>query len=179
MSILKQKSESLVMVNEDIQKLRHGNIVKGSFALRSKTYETDKGNIKYIEEQDYLIDYEKGSIKRALNSKISNWAEHVLFNVRNFDHEKYDDYSNAKYMLYVDYDYISPEVICCDDEKTHKISKFMRKVQNGNSLKYVVFGDSISAGGEASRDELTFYNRFAEKVRGYNRSSKIIYFRKY
>ena len=51
MSILIQRSESLVMINEDDQKLRYKNIVKGSLVLRSKTFDADEGNIQYIEEQ--------------------------------------------------------------------------------------------------------------------------------
>lgn len=173
MNILKQQSESLVMKNDDIQKLRYNNIVKGSLKIRSKTFETDKGKISYKEDKDYIVDYVNGLVIRKPDSKIPNWADHILCGITDFDHAEYADYSNKQYMVYADYDYLQSEIQRCNNEKTCKISRFIKKAQNGESLRYIVFGDSISAGGEASRDELTFFNRFAKELQKYNKLARI------
>lgn len=165
----RQFSESLVMANDMEQHFRYKCIVEGSLNVRSKTLSTDEGNIEYIEGKDFLVDYKEGLIWRTQYSTIPNWGKHVLYGKSDFDHKLYEDCSNRKYTIYADYVFETGNESLSGDTKkcssSNKLNHVIEKCSKGEAINYVVFGDSISAGGDASREEFTFYNRFADKMR--------------
>lgn len=165
--IKRQLMETIVLVEEKGQKLRYSGIQPGVYA-RSHAVSTDKGNVVYVEGEDYVIDCKAGTISRTRRSRIPDWGNHPVYGIKGFDHRDYPDYSNRDYMIYIDYDYES------EDEVNEGISvlapvntldRLIRKLEAGQPLRYIVFGDSISAGGDASRDEFAFYNLFADDLR--------------
>ncbi len=165
--IKRQLMETIVLVQEEGQQLRHSGIQPGAY-VRSHAVSTDKGNVIYIENEDYVIDYKSGTISRTGRSRIPDWGNHPVYGVKGFDHRDYPDYSNRGYMIYIDYDYES------EDEVNEGISvlasvntldRLIRKLKAGQPLRYVVFGDSISTGGDASRDDFAFYSLFANDLR--------------
>lgn len=170
MPIMKQKSESLVMVRQRAESLRRKDIIRGSIKLRSKTIEMDEGNVNYLEDEDFIVDHKKGTIERTKNSRIPDWSNHVLFGKKNFNHTLYNDYSNKGYTIYADYDYKSiDDDNDCEIEGSGyrnaiKILEFLEKLKKRKKVNFVIFGDSISCGCEASRKEFMFFNRFATEL---------------
>ncbi|WJH32646.1 GDSL-type esterase/lipase family protein [Paenibacillus sp. CC-CFT747] len=122
--------------------------------------------IEYVEGLDYVVDYQKATICRMKGSRIPDWSVHPLYGITDFDHTKYEVYSNRAYTVYAVYD---GEAAVSDLEYHQGSSKLAAiipraaaKLQEGKEVVFVVYGDSISAGGEATQERFTFYHRFAE-----------------
>ncbi|WP_409345849.1 SGNH/GDSL hydrolase family protein [Paenibacillus sp. MBLB4367] len=164
----RQTAESFVFVNEEWQKLSFDPV--RSLVLRSGTLPTDDGCTVYTEGEDYVVDKAGGAVRRTPGSRIPNWAEHAMCGLSTFDHSRFADYSNKRFTVFGDYDYqersgangsAGNEPYDCGVRLARTIGKLSR----GERIRYVVFGDSISCGGEASRDALAYYNLFAEALR--------------
>ena len=166
----RQTGESFVFVHEHWQKLRHAAV--RNFRLRSGTLPTDDGHIEYVAGEDYDIDEAAGAVRRLPGSRIPNGAEHALYGATNFDHNRYADYSNKRFTVYGDYDY---EESIGDDAYAEgsdpsgvgvaRLDRTIGKLSRGEKVRYVVFGDSISCGGEASREAFGYANLFADELR--------------
>lgn len=162
-----QKGESVVLHNEESHKLRYCSIVR-CVSVRSCTLSADDGNVEYVEGKDFVMDYAKGTITRTKGSRIPDWAEHVLFGVSNFNHNLYKDCSNRSYTIYMDYEYdkgANPPSETSSRIRQRTLQRTISKLAKQESVRYIVFGDSISAGGDASREEFAFYHRFADELR--------------
>jgi len=169
-----QKNESLVLIKEEWSSLRYGNIVESSICLKKQPLqEQNDASIIYYKSIDYVIDIEKGRIRRSRQSRIPNWSQNVFYNQINFDHTQYDSYGNSEFTVYVDYEYddlkhdfdrgtsqtLSPNI-------SRGLSpKFISKLNAAGKVRYVVYGDSISTGAEASIEENKYFNRFADYIR--------------
>ena len=165
-----QVGESIVMVGEKTQKLRYSDIIKGSVHVRSKTLASDEGNEEFTEGADFVINYMEGTIRRIASGRIPDWSNHVLYGNTNFNHTLYEDYSNDKYTLYMDYSYVDKGMAVHSLEGSNagfgkKLQHSAAKLKQGCSINYVVYGDSISTGAEASRDCYKYFNRFADRLR--------------
>ncbi|GBG09434.1 hypothetical protein PAT3040_04080 [Paenibacillus agaridevorans] len=161
------KGESVVFVGQTPQKLRHGNVVRCLSVGTGQGSDHPK-DVTYMEQEDFVIDYEAGTIARTENSSIPDWRSHVVYGKESFDHRDYADCSNRKFTVYVDYEYIeeSEEAHAdCADAEGEQLRRVRAKIAAGENIRYVVFGDSISAGGDASRDEYAFYQLFAGELR--------------
>lgn len=164
---VKQTAESLVLVGQEKQQLRFRPIVKGSVSVRTHTNPEHMESVSFKEGKDFMIDYDTGLIARTVASSIRDWADHVFFQDLNFDHQRFEEYSNRSFTVFIDYEY----------EQDHHQSKAgmgigasqvlkntKKKLNAGQEAVYVVFGDSISEGGEASDESYTFYQRFAHRL---------------
>jgi acyl-CoA thioesterase-1 len=162
---LNQLAESFVFVNEEKQRLQFRPAVKGSVRLRSHTDSSHSDVVTFVEGVDYEIDYENGLIARASGSRIPNWSKHVLYGISEFDHTLYDDYSNRSFTVYADYEYVCiKDGDAAQGRKGDGIDVLLsvkQKLGLGKEITYVVYGDSISEGGEASEDRFAYYSRFA------------------
>lgn len=165
MKIKYQKAESLAFVNEDWSSLRYENLIENSIFLRKEPSNgSDQAITIFHEHSDYIVDWQKGRIKRTKGSSIPDWSQNVFYNQENFDHTQYDRYGNSEFTVYIDYEYEDLE----DLTECHDIIKLSQKFVSGTNsgtIRYVVFGDSISTGAEASREENMYFNRFADHIR--------------
>jgi acyl-CoA thioesterase-1 len=164
--IKQQSMETIVLVQEEGHKLRYSGILPGVY-VRSHACSTDDGNRVYMENEDYVVDYKAGVISRTKQSRIPDWRDHPVYGMKEFDHRDYPDYSNRGYMIYIDYHYESEQRIdgMLLHAPTNTLERLIRKLEGKQAVRYVVFGDSISTGGDASRDEFAYYSLFAEAVR--------------
>ncbi len=67
----------------------------------------------------------------------------------------------------VDYEYDQMEnehVVKSSSLQADPLRRVVAKLLNKEKVRYLVFGDSISAGGDASREEFAFYNRLASEL---------------
>lgn len=175
---VKQTAESLVFVGQEKQQLRFHPIVKGSLSLRTHTNSEHVKSVSYKEGKDFIVDYETGLIARTVASSIRDWADHVFFQNLNFDHHLFEEYSNRSFTVFIDYEYER-------EQHQHQLNagmslgasrllkNTMKKLNAGQEAVYVVFGDSISEGGEASEDSYTFYQRFAHRLSAISSSGNL------
>lgn len=169
MEIREQVKESVVFVGEAAHQLRYRPIVEGSFRLRSKPAGDDPDNFTFTEGEHYTIDCANGTIRRLPDSAIPDWRNHPMYNKSDFNHTDYPNFSNKAYTLYADYRHL-PSPDDSDEERDdlspEALAAVRDKLARGERITYVVFGDSISTGAEASRDDRKFYNLFAQTLAG-------------
>lgn len=167
----KQVGETLVMVGEEPQSLRYKRVVEGSIDLRSKLDRNDPDNVSYTEGKDFVVDYAGGTIRRLPGSELPDWRAHPTYGIAKFNHVDYPDYSNKSFTVYVDYQFamsndpgngVEPAQI---HPIPDRLAALFDKLERGAAVTYVVFGDSISTGAEASAAPRTYFNRFAETLR--------------
>ncbi|WP_139995215.1 SGNH/GDSL hydrolase family protein [Paenibacillus paridis] len=160
--------EAFVLVKDEELPLRR-RPMPGSRVRVFSDADRDKADlIEYIEGTDYTVDYTKAAIRRTANSRIADWSLHPMYGVVHFDHTAYGDSSNRAYTVYAEYDYAS-EAETADSYAQQEGSQLSTllpivaaKLQSGEEVVYVVYGDSISTGGEASQECFAYYRRFAD-----------------
>ncbi|WP_256758861.1 GDSL-type esterase/lipase family protein [Cohnella sp. WQ 127256] len=165
----RQLAESFVFMREEALPLRYKPITEQPVALRNCSRSDHPERIDYVEGKDYIIDYEQGTIRRSEDSRIPDGALHPMYGVIGFDHNLYPDYSNQTYTVYVDYSTESEtsgkSLTAVDIEQSGLLNHVVGKLKAGEEIVYVVYGDSISTGGEASEESLTYFGRFADTLR--------------
>ena len=150
------QGESLVLATTKPGRLCFDSLVKRSVIVRS-TYQRYNANSKiYLEGIDYTVDYDKGEIQRTFNSSIPDYAKHILYGKKDFDHTKFTDFSNHPYFIWVDYVTQNGERLAQPNDQSKYLVNFRKKLETGKPVTIVSYGNSITAGGEASTTELRF-----------------------
>ncbi|WP_158543987.1 GDSL-type esterase/lipase family protein [Cohnella sp. OV330] len=164
----KQTAEAFVLIREEPSPLRYRPLRGQALDLRSHSDPSHPDNARYEEGKDYVVDYDEGWIRRERGSRIPDGSHHPIYGMRPFDQATYPDYSNRAYTVYADYaieaGQVEAAVTAADVERSGLLERTIRKLANGEEATYVVYGDSISAGGEASEPRLAYYNRFADQL---------------
>lgn len=152
--------ESLVLADTLSGKLCFDALLKESVVVRS-TYQSTNPMCKiYKEGIDYTVDYEKGKVSRTTNSSIPDYATHPLYGEKNFDHTKFTKYSNHSYFVWVDYETTAETTLAAVNEQSQYLIQTKKKLETGQPLSIVSYGNSITAGGEASDTTLRFQYRY-------------------
>ena len=150
------QGESLVLAATQPGRLCFDSLVKKTVIVRS-TYQRQFANSKiYIEGVDYIVDYDKGEIQRTIHSSIPDYSKHVLYEKKDFDHTKFTDFSNHPYFVWVDYLTKNGERLAKPNDQSKYLVNFRKKLESGQALSIVSYGNSITAGGEASSTEYRF-----------------------
>lgn len=165
--------ETLVFVGEEAQRLRHRPDASAGVALCAM----QDASVRYEEGADFLVDYDTGRIRRTPQSRIPDWRGHPAWGIRPFDHRYHENYSNASYTCLAEYRTDDPETdggAAADADSLlrglslrlpERLPRLHRKLQRGETASYVVYGDSISTGAEASAPERAYFERFASALR--------------
>ena len=156
--------ESLVLDKVNPVNFMFNKIIPGSVVVRNNYDAKAKGNIIYKKGEDYLIDYKNGAIKRTEKSKIPDYSKHSLFGIKNFDYTKVKNYSNQPFFIWVDYKTENNADISKPVLYQKNIKKTVEKLNSGKPVKIIVFGDSISCGGEVTEPRFAFYERFKKSL---------------
>ena len=154
--------ESAVLAKQLPTKLMYKKIIPGSVIVK-KSY--DGKTSAYKEGKDYVIDYEKGIIRRTAKSKIPDYSKHSLYGIKNFDYTKVKNYSNQPFFIWIDYQTENDTDISKPIIYQKNIKKTLDKLKNGKKVKIIVFGDSISTGAEATKPRYTFFERFKTQLK--------------
>jgi len=150
------QGESLVLAATQPGRLCFDSLVKKTVIVRS-TYQRQFANSKiYIEGVDYIVDYDKGEIQRTIHSSIPDYSKHVLYEKKDFDHTKFTEFSNHPYFVWVDYVTKNGERLAKPNDQSKYLVNFRKKLESGQALSIVSYGNSITAGGEASSAEYRF-----------------------
>lgn len=144
-----------------------------------RVYSVDlSGNeTEYFEGKDFIIDYQRGTIKRSDTSSVPNYTEHhVSYSSGKFlwindpDPEKYNPDYNRQYQVKVDYDYYvcENELIPLDNNSDCLSDGFRSKIVNGEDITIALCGDSIGAGADTNGDDifLNYLDKTLEKYYG-------------
>jgi len=157
--------ESLVLAGTTPGKLLYRNVRPDGVVVRS-TYLPDKTATIYEAGRDYVVDAAAGTISRTSTSRIPDFATNVLYGKRDFDHSQFPGYGNLPFTVYVDYaSDDTPIALAEPTDATVKLARTGAALRSGKPLKIVAFGDSITAGGEASSVELQYPFRYAAHLR--------------
>jgi acyl-CoA thioesterase-1 len=161
-SAINIEGESLVLADTIPGKLCFDALTKDSIVVRS-TYQAINPLCKiYKEGIDYTVDYDKGEIKRTITSRIPDYSKHPLYGQKDFDHTKFSNLSNHTYFIWVDYLITNREPLAKPNDQSKYLVNSRKKLETGEPLSIVSYGNSITAGGEASSTELRFQYRYVD-----------------
>lgn len=159
------KGESLVLASIIPSKLCFDSISNKSVIIRSTYLANDSMCKVYIEGVDYIVDYKYGEIKRTKNSSIPDYSKNPLYGKKDFNHTQYSNYSNHPYFIWVDYTTKNGEQLAKSNDQSKYLKKFRKKLEDGIPITIVSYGNSITAGGEASSTDLRFQYRWVNYLK--------------
>ncbi|WP_394793480.1 SGNH/GDSL hydrolase family protein [Armatimonas sp.] len=156
--------ESFVLTHTDLGRFCVERVTKGSVRVRSTFLPDKPGSIVYTERQDYVVDYVKGTLARTPGSRIPDFSTNTLYGQKDFDHTKFPGFTNHPWFVWVDYKASTKTPWARRNGQSRALSAVKKKLQTGGAFKIVSYGDSITAGGEASEDALRFQWRWAASL---------------
>ncbi|WP_135550265.1 SGNH/GDSL hydrolase family protein [Paenibacillus cymbidii] len=163
---VQQQTEAFVFVKEEALPLRRRPLPGARVRVFSNADKANPDLIEYVEGLDYAVDYTNASIHRLTGSHIADWSIHPLYGLVGFDHAKYPDFKNGAFTVYAEYDYTpeqaDPSIPSVMNKLSTLLPRVTKKLQTGEEVVYVVYGDSISTGAEASQESFAYFRRFAD-----------------
>jgi len=161
-----QRGESVVLIGQSPARLTFSPRPPYPIVVRS-TYLPDlPQTVVYQPGRDFLAD-DAGYLWRTPHSRIPDFRTNALFGKKDFRHEQFPGYGNGSFFVYVDYTPRQkfaprPAKAGCG---AARLPRTQAKLRAGGVVRIVAFGDSITAGGEASTPKLVFWERWAEALR--------------
>jgi lysophospholipase L1-like esterase len=159
---VKVSGESLVLAKTEPGNLCFDGVVKGTLVLRSTYLPGADGSVVYEEGKDFVVDYDKGTVARTAESRIPDYSKHAAYGMKDFDHTKLKDVSNHPYFVWADYETTRGKPFAQPNDQGKFLANAKKKLEAGGPFLIGTYGDSITAGGEASAPELRFQNLFAK-----------------
>jgi len=156
------EGESLVLAKTDPGNLCFDQVVEGSLTLRSTFVAGKEGSVVYEEGRDYVVDYAKGTIARTADSRIRDYSTNSLYEQKDFDHTKFAGFSNHAWFVWTDYQTTNGEAWAKPNDQSKYLADVRKKLEAGGPFKIASYGDSITAGGEASEVRFRFQQRFGK-----------------
>lgn len=153
--------ESVVFIGET--PAAFAAIPTGSVVVRS-TFVPATNTITYVEGQDYVLDPLAGTLRRTSNSRLPDFRTNVLFGAKNFDHSRYPGFGNTAFFAFVDYAHAPGVPWPVQLDQSAWLTRSRTRLAEGGPFKVVAFGDSITAGGDATSSDLIFWKRWADHL---------------
>jgi len=161
----KQVGESVVLAGVSPATLMFRPVAKGSVSIRS-TYRPGLANtIEYREGRDYEVDYATGEIRRLPESAIPDYSKNSLYGVKDFNHSDYPGFGNFKEFVFVDYRPKSRFPWPVQSRQVKLLKATRERLERGGTLKVAAFGDSITAGGDATAPDLIYWEQWLTALR--------------
>jgi lysophospholipase L1-like esterase len=158
-----QTGESVVLIAEEPARLawpmRHQPVEIHNTYLKNLPQ-----TIRYEAGRDFVVDYKRGEIRRTAQSRIPDFRTNMLYGIEDFDHSKFPGFGNGKFFVFVDYATKGKVNWPKQPSQIEFLSKTREKLQRGDNVKIVAFGDSITAGGDATEPKLIFWQRYADAL---------------
>jgi len=161
-----QAGESVVLIGQEPSRLAFSPKPPHPVAVRSTYLPGLTETVVYSPTRDFLLD-DYGQIWRTPGSRIPDFRTNILFAQVDFRHDKFPGYGNKPFFVYVDYTHsgkFQPPP-AKREFGAAMLPKTQAKLRAGEKLRIVAFGDSITAGGEASVPKLIFWERWADALR--------------
>ncbi len=161
-----QRGESILLAGAEPANLEFEPLLSKPFVLRSTYREGLPRTIIYEPGRDYLVT-PSGQISRAPGSRIPDFATNILYRKEDFRHEQFPGFGNGPFFVYADYwhreKWVAPAVN--PELGARRLPQTRKKLLAGGRVRIVAFGDSITAGGDASEPSLIFWARWAASLR--------------
>jgi lysophospholipase L1-like esterase len=161
-----QIGESVVLISQEPARLAFSPEPPWPIVVRSTYLSGLPQTIVYQQGRDFVAD-EFGHLWRTPDSRIPDFSTNILFGKEDFDHSKFPGFGNGAFFAYVDYTHrgkFQPKP-AKPEFGAAMLPKTQAKLRAGESLRLVAFGDSITAGGDASAPKLIFWERWATALR--------------
>lgn len=162
---MRVQGESLIFVGTKPANLCFDQVVPGSLKLRSTYSARKEGSLSYEEGRDYVVDYAHGTITRTAASRLPDYTTNCLYGQKDFDHTKFPGFSNHKWFVWADYRTTDGKPWAQPNDQSRYLKAVRAKLQQGGPFKIATYGDSITAGGEASITRYRFQWRYAHYLR--------------
>lgn len=162
----KQIGESVVLAGTDPASLMYGPLAKGSVVVRSTYRPGLQNTVVFQEGRDYSVDYSTGQIRRLAGSAIPDYSKNQLFGVKDFNHSNYPGFGNFREFVFVDYRPKERFRWPVQARQDSFLKRTRERLKRGEPLKVAAFGDSITAGGDATAPELIYWERWVAALRG-------------
>jgi|GEM_PF-146889 len=159
---MKVQGESLVLAKTDPGNLCFDHVAKGSVVVRSTYLAGAEKSVVHKEGVDYTVDYEKGTIARTEASAMPDFSRNMLYGQKDFDHTKFPGFTNHPFFVWVDYTTTGGRPWARPNDQTPYLAKTRARLEAGGPFRIVSYGDSITAGGEASTPDLRFQAMFGK-----------------
>jgi lysophospholipase L1-like esterase len=158
-----QTGESLVFIGQEPASLAFTPSRARPIDVRSIYRDDLPKTIHYEAGRDYVLTG-SGGIQRTPDSRIPDFGTNILYGKEDFNHSQFPGYGNGPFFVYVDYHHREawkPKT----EFSARALPSTRRKLLAGGALRIIAYGDSITAGGEASEPGLVFWERWAEALR--------------
>jgi acyl-CoA thioesterase-1 len=161
-----QTGESVVLVGEVPTSLAFAPLLSKPVVVRSTYREGLPQTIHYEPGRDYLLEA-LGQIRRTPGSHIPDFGNNILYGKEDFRHDQFPGFGNGPFFVYVDYAHRGSWELppTKTDLGAARLPNTRKKLQTGKQVRIVAFGDSITAGGNASEPGLIFWERWASALR--------------
>ena len=123
--------------------------------------------------RSYRFDAARGTVTRVPGSRLPDFSRNALFGQTNFDHTKFPGYGNGRFFVYAEYEAATPALWPQQADQARLLPKSRAKLAAGGPFKVVAFGDSITAGGEASTPDLIYWRRWVNELGGRHPQAQI------
>ena len=161
---IQQVGESLILIGEEPAALAHVPLRQRPLRLRS-TYWPEENTVHYVEGDDFVVDYADGKVRRTPGSRVPDFRTNVLFGQQTFHQSSFPGYGNAGFFAFADYSYVPAAPWPKQAPQRDLLRATQARLAAGESLTIVALGDSITAGGDATRPGLVFWRRWIEDLR--------------
>lgn len=160
-----QMGESVVLAALEPANLMFRPVANGSVVVRS-TYRPGLANtVEYREGRDYAVDYAAGTIRRLAGSAIPDYSKNQLYGVKDFNHVNYPGFGNFKEFVFVDYRPDERFAWPVQPRQDILLKRTREKLERGEAVKVAAFGDSITAGGDATAPDLIYWEQWLTALR--------------
>jgi len=162
--MMKISGDSLVLAGTNPGKLCFDQIEKGSVVIRASYF---PGGTVYTENRDYTVDYREGTIARTPESRIPDYATHMLYGRKDFDHRKfpYPKCCNYQYFVWVDYRTDAGTSLAAPNDQSKYLSQTRKRLEAGGPFRIIGYGDSITPGCDVSDKNLIFTSLFVKYLK--------------
>lgn len=170
--LVRQMGESVVFVGEEPAALAYLP-VRGEPLLVRNTYLPGSNSVHSVEGRDFIVDYAAGTLRRTSDSHLPDFRTNMLYGQETFDHTRFPGFGNSGYFAFVDYAHAASAPWPVQDSQTAFLRSTEAKLKAGEAVKIVAYGDSITAGGDASKPELIFWQRWADALQRRHPAARI------
>lgn len=166
--------ESVVLAGETPAHLAFGPLKSNTVDVRSTYRDNLPETIHYEAGRDYVIDATNATIRRTAQSRIPDFTTNILYGKTDFDHSKFPGYGNGRFLAFVDYTPLHRPAWPVQKSQADLLPRTREKLRAGGKILFAAFGDSITAGGEASEPSLIYWQRWADELQREYPRAKVI-----
>jgi acyl-CoA thioesterase I len=159
-----QTGESIILVGEAPANLAFAPLPSPPVQVRSTYRDGLPQTIHYEPGRDYVLDA-SGQIRRTPTSRIPDFRTNVLYGKEDFNHTQFPGFGNGGFFVFVDYAHREKWSPPAAERGEPGLPNTRKKLTAGEKVRIVAYGDSITAGGDATAPGLIFWERWADALR--------------